>query len=103
MSRIRKNDQVIVIAGKDKGKTGRVMHVYPENERILVESINVVKKAQRRSQANPQGGFNNIERTIHISNVALLDKKTNKPSRIGIKVLKDGTRSRISKRSGEVV
>lgn len=103
MSRIKKDDQVIVIAGKDKGKTGRVMHIYKEDDRVLVETINIVKKAQRRTQANPQGGFANIERPLHISNIALVDKKTNKATRIGVKILKDGSKSRIAKRSGEVV
>lgn len=103
MLRIKKNDQVIVLAGKDKGKSGRIIEVDHKKERVIVESINKVKKSQRRTQTNPQGGFVDIEKPIHISNVALIDKKTNKPTRIGIKILKDGTKVRISKRSGEVI
>ncbi|NCU33327.1 MAG: 50S ribosomal protein L24 [Candidatus Moranbacteria bacterium] len=100
---IRKNDQVVVLAGKDKGKSGRVIEVDYKKDRVIVESVNKFKKAQRRTQTNPQGGFIDIEKPIHVSNVALIDKKTNKPTRIGIKILKDGTKVRISKRSGEVI
>lgn len=100
---IRKNDQVTVIAGKDKGKTGKVLHVYPQADRVLVEHINVAKKARRRRKQDEQGGFVEIEIPIHISNVMLLDKKTNKPTRFGISTLKDGSKVRISKKSGEVI
>jgi large subunit ribosomal protein L24 len=103
MQSIKKNDQVIVLAGKDKGKTGRVIGINVKEQRVLVESINKVKKTQRRTQDNPQGGFIDIERPIHISNVALIDKKTNKPTRVGVKILKDGTKVRVAKRSGEVI
>lgn len=103
MQGIKKNDQVIVLAGKDKGKTGRVIGINVKDGRVLVESINQVKKTQRRTQDNPQGGFIDIERPIHISNVALIDKKTNKPTRVGVKILKDGSKVRVAKRSGEVI
>jgi large subunit ribosomal protein L24 len=103
MLAIRKNDQVMVLAGKDKGKSGRVIQVDVKNQRVLVETINKVKKAQRRTQDNPQGGFIDIEKPIHISNVSLIDKKTNKPTRIGMKILTDGSKVRVSKRSGEVI
>ena len=101
--RIRKDDQVIVIAGKDKGKTGKVLKVFPEQNRVRVENINVAKKAQRPTQQSPQGGKVDIEIPIHVSNVMLIDKKTNKPTRVGISILKDGSRVRISKRSDEVI
>ncbi len=103
MLSIRKNDQVIVIAGKDKGKTGKVLKIFPSKNRVLVEHINVVKKTQRPTQENQQGGFIEIEIPIHLSNVMLIDKKSNKPTRFGVKVLKDGSKVRVSKRSGEVI
>ncbi len=103
MLHIKKDDQVVVIAGKDKGKTGRVIDVNPKKSIILIENINMIKKAQRKTQENPQGGFIDIESPVHISNVQLLDKKTNKPTRFGVKILKDGSRVRISKKSGEVI
>lgn len=103
MLHIRKDDQVRVIAGKDKGKTGKVLKVMSDKNRAIVEHINVVKKAQRRTQENQQGGFVEIERPIHISNIMLIDKKTDKPTRFGAKILKDGKKVRISKRSGDVI
>ena len=103
MYRIKKNDQVMVIAGKDKGKTGKVLHVYPKIDRALVENINMVKKAQRRTQDNQKGGFMEIEATIHISNIMLADKKGNKTTRIGVTIDKSGARKRISRHSGEAI
>ena len=92
-----------MIAGKDKGKTGKVLHVMPEQERLIVEHINLAKKAQRRTQENQKGGFVDIEMPIHRSNVMLIDKKTNKPTRFGTSILKDGTKVRISKKSGDAI
>ncbi len=103
MLRIKKNDQVMVIAGKDKGKTGKVLQILPEQQRAVVEHINLVKKAQRKTQQNQQGGFVNIEMPIHISNIMLVDKKTNQPTRFGVSILKDGSRVRVSKKSKEVI
>ncbi len=103
MLRIRRDDRVMVIAGKDKGKVGKIMRILPGNERVLVEKINVVKKAQRKTQQNQEGGFLEIEAPVHISNVMLIDKKTHKPTRFRIAVLKDGSKERISKKSGEAV
>ncbi len=103
MLSIKKNDIVYVIAGKDKGKTGKVLRVFPKKNRVIVENINIVKKARRRTQQDQQGGWVEIEAPIHISNVMLLDKKTNKPTRFGVSILKDGTKVRISKKSGEVI
>lgn len=101
MLRIRKDDRVIVIAGKDKGKTGKVLHVFPSAQRALVESINVVKKARRRTKQDQQGGIIQIESPIHISNIMLINKKTNRPSRFGVSNLKDGSKVRTIKKSGE--
>jgi len=103
MLRIRKDDRVMVIAGKDRGKTGKVLKVFPEGQRALVEGINFVKKARRRTRQDQQGGLVDIEAPIHISNIMLMDKKTNKPTRFEASILKDGTRVRLSKRSKEVI
>ena len=103
MLRIKKNDKVMVIAGKDKGKTGKIMRVFLKEEKVLVEKINMMKKAHRKTQQDQQGGFLEIEAPIHMSNVMLVDKKTNQPTRFGTKILKDGTKVRISKKSGEVI
>jgi large subunit ribosomal protein L24 len=103
MLNIKKNDQVVVIAGKDKGKTGKVLQVMPEQNRVIVEHINMIKKAQRRTQQNQQGGFIEIEMPIHRSNVMLIDKNTNKPTRFGTSILKDGSKVRISRSSGDVI
>ena len=103
MLHIKKNDHIVVIAGKDKGKTGKVLKVYPAQNRVLVEHINLSKKAQRKTQENQQGGFIDIEMPIHRSNVMLVDKKTSKPTRFGASILKDGTKVRISQKSGEVI
>ncbi|MCA9408137.1 MAG: 50S ribosomal protein L24 [Candidatus Omnitrophica bacterium] len=103
MLRIKKNDVVMVISGKDKGKSGKVLRIFPEKERAVVENINMVKKARRRTQQDQQGGFMEIEAPIHISNLMLFDKKVNKATRFGVSILKDGTKVRISKKTGEVI
>ena len=103
MLRIRKDDRVIVIAGKDKGKTGKVLRVFPSAQRALVESINVFKKARRRTKQDQQGGIIQVEVPIHISNIMLINKKTNRPSRFGVSNLKDGSKVRTIKKSGESV
>jgi large subunit ribosomal protein L24 len=101
MLRIKKNDKVIVITGKDKDKTGKVLRVFPKVSRVLVEKVNMIKKSRRRSKTDQQGGFVELEAPIHISNVMLIDKKSGKPTRVGIQILKDGTRVRVAKGSGE--
>jgi large subunit ribosomal protein L24 len=103
MLRIKKNDKVIIIAGKDKGKSGKVLKVFPKDARVIVEKINIVKKAKRRTQQDQQGGFVELEAPIHISNVMLADKKTNRPVRCGASILKDGTKVRVAKGSDEVL
>ena len=103
MLRIKKDDQIVVTVGKDKGKTGRVLKVNWKKDSVLVENINMVKKSNKKTQENPQGGFVDIEAPIHISNIQLLDKKLNKPTRFGVKTLKDGSKIRVSKKSGEVI
>ena len=103
MQKIRKNDTVFILSGKDKGKSGRVFRVYPAKGRALVEGINYVKKHARKSQANPQGGIVQQESPIQISNLALLCKTCNKAARTGINILADGTKSRFCKRCKEVI
>ncbi len=93
----------MVITGKDKGKMGKVLRVIPKEDRLVVENINVTKKAVRKSQKNPQGGVIQIESPIHRSNVMVVDRKTNKPTRFGISILKDGSKVRISKKSQEAL
>ena len=102
MLTIKKDDIVKIMTGKDKGKTGKVIGVNPDTNRVVVEKINLVKKAQRKTQTNP-GGLIDIEAPIHRSNVMLIDKKTNKASRFGVRILKDGSKVRISKKSGEEI
>lgn len=103
MLRIRKDDTVVVVAGKDKGKTGRVMRVMPAESKAIVENINLVKKAKRRTQQDQKGGIIEIEAPIHLSNLMLLDKQSNKPTRFKIEVAKDAAKIRLSKESGAVI
>lgn len=100
---VKKDDTVIVITGKDKGKKGRIIEAYPRENRVLVEGVNMVKKHQKPNQQNPQGGILNQEAPIHVSNVMLADPKSGKPTRIGYKVLENGEKVRIAKKSGEVI
>ena len=101
---IRKNDQVVVRAGKDRGKRGRVLSVLPEKNRVIVEGVNLIKRHTRPNpQKNIKGGIVEREAAIHASNVMLLDPESNEPTRIGSKMLPDGTRVRIGRKSGAVV
>ncbi len=101
--KIKKNDNVIVIAGKDKGKTGMVKAVFPKENRVLVVGINRVTRHTKPSQTDPQGGRKLIEAPIHASNVALVDPKDKKPTRVGIKMGKNNEKIRFAKRSGEMI
>ena len=99
---IRKNDTVIVLAGEDKGKTGKVLKVLVDKQRALVEGVNFVNKSTKPSAKNPQGGFQKVEAPIHISNLSLVDPKSGKPTRVSIK--HEGKNViRIAKKSGEVI
>jgi len=100
---VKKDDTVIVITGKDKGKKGRVLAAYPRENRVLIEGVNLVKKHAKPSQANPQGGILNQEAPIHASNVMLVDPKSGKATRVGYKVLENGEKVRVAKKSGEVI
>jgi len=99
---IKKGDKVIVITGKDKGKTGTVIEALPKRDRVVVEGVNIVKKHQKLTQMNPEGGITEFEAAIHVSNVMLLDPKTNKPTRVGTKI-EDGKKVRVAKKSGEII
>ena len=104
--KIHKNDMVVVIAGNARGKTGKVLKVYPEQERIIVEGVNIIKRHSRPNQRNPQGGIVQREAPIHVSNVQLIDPKSGKGTRVGTKVTVDeGTgrksRLRLSRATGE--
>ncbi len=101
--KIKKGDQVVVITGRDKGAKGEVLEVMPTDAKLLVKGVNTAKKHNKPSQANPQGGIVTIERPIHVSNVALADPKTGKPSRVGYKVQKDGAKTRVARASGQTV
>jgi large subunit ribosomal protein L24 len=104
--KIKKNDLVIVIAGNDRGKRGKVLKVSPEKQRIIVEGVNLVKKHQRPTQTRPQGGITTREGAIHVSNVMLLDPKSGKPTRVGRKVLTGGEKAqrvRFAKVSNEMI
>jgi large subunit ribosomal protein L24 len=104
MNRIKKGDDVIIIAGKDKGRRGTVLNTNDENDRVLVEGINVVRKHQKPNpNAGVQGGIVEQERPVHVSNVMLFNPATGKGDRIGIKTLEDGRRVRFFKSNNEVV
>jgi len=100
---VKKGDIVVVIAGKDKGKKGRVLAAYPKKDRVLVEGVNLVKKHQKPNPANPQGGIVTQEAPIHVSNVLIADPKTGEPTRVGIKILENGKKVRYAKKSGEII
>lgn len=87
--KIKKKDRVIVLAGKDKGKVGEVTAVFPKDSRVIVSGVNMIARHTKPSQGNPQGGIVRREAAIHVSNVAHLDPKTNKATRIGFKTVKD--------------
>ena len=99
---IKKGDNVIVLAGDDRGKTGRVLSVQIEKQRAIVEGVNIVSKSTKPSAKHPQGGIIKIEAPIHVSNLALVDPKTGKPTRVGYKI-EDGKKVRIAKKSGEEI
>ena len=101
--RIRKGDKVKILAGRDRGKTGKVLHVYPSKDRALVEGINMVKKNMRRSQQNPQGAIVQQELPIHISNLSLLDPVSSKSTRINTLVAGDGSKQRVAAKSKAVI
>lgn len=100
---IKKGDTVFVLAGNSKGKTGRVLEVIPSKMRAVVEGVNMITKSTKPSAKHPQGGLVKMEAPIHISNLSLIDPKSGKPTRVGVKVNEDGKKVRIAKKSGEEI
>jgi large subunit ribosomal protein L24 len=103
MQKIRKNDIIQVVTGKDKGKKGKVVQVLPEAARALVEGINLAKKHKRQTRQDTQGGIVSIEMPIAIANIMLVCKHCDRPTRVGFSVLKDGTKSRVCKSCKEAI
>jgi len=101
-AKIKKGDKVIVLTGRDKGRTGEVIEVRPAEARALVRGVNMVKRHQRQTQTQ-QGGIHSKESPIELSNIAHVDPKTGGPTRIGFRVLGDGRKVRYAKKSGEVI
>ncbi|XID90823.1 50S ribosomal protein L24 [Paenibacillaceae bacterium WGS1546] len=100
---VKKDDNVIVISGKDKGKKGRIIAAYPRENRVLVEGVNMIKRHTRPNPKNQQGGIVEREAPIHASNVMHIDPKSGQPTRIGYKTLDNGKKVRVAKRSGESI
>lgn len=101
-AKLKKGDRVIVLAGKDKGKSGEIVQVLPAEERAIVRGVNLVKRHQRQTRGQ-EGGIITKEAAIHLSNLALADPKDNKPTRVGFKIQEDGAKVRVAKRSGDVI
>ncbi|HUX61473.1 MAG TPA: 50S ribosomal protein L24 [Ignavibacteriaceae bacterium] len=106
--KIRKNDNVVLIAGNNKGKTGKVLKVFPKVSKVIVEGINVRKRHTKPNQTNPQGGILEKEMPVHVSNIMLVDPKTNAGTRLGSQIILDDKtgkkkRARVSRASGEMI
>ena len=100
-AKIKKGDRVVVLAGRDKGRTGTVLRVAPKEERVVVEGLNMVQRHTRPTQADPQGGIKHKEAPLHVSNVAVVDSN-GKPTRVGFRE-EDGKKVRFAKTTGEVI
>ena len=103
MAHVRRGDTVGVIAGRERGKRGKVLRVVTDKNRVVVEKVNMIKKHQRPTQKVRQGGIIEREGPIHLSNVMLLDPTSGKPTRIGMRVLSDGKKARVARKSGETI
>ncbi len=103
MAKIRKNDTVRVIAGKDKGKSGKIITVFPDKGRALVQGINFIKKHAKRTREDQQGGIIQMESPMSVSNLMVVCQKCNKTTRIGFSTLTDGTKTRICKKCKELI
>ncbi|MBK1696534.1 50S ribosomal protein L24 [Rhodovibrio salinarum] len=101
-NKIKKGDTVVVLSGKDKGKSGEVLRLDPREQRAVVQGVNVVKRHQRQSMQS-QGGIEEKEASIHVSNIAVSDPKDGKPTRVGFRTLDDGRKVRVARRSGETI
>jgi large subunit ribosomal protein L24 len=100
--KIKKDDEVVVVSGRDKGRTGKVLRVFPADNRVIVQGVHVARRHEKPRMGNP-GGIVEKELTIHVSNVAHIDPQTRKPTRVGYKILEDGRKVRVARRSGEVI
>ena len=100
---VKKDDMVKIIAGKEKGKTGKVLRVFPAKGRVVVENLNVVKRHTRPTQVNPEGGIVEKSAPMSISNVMLICSSCSEPVRTGVKVLEDGSKARYCKKCNEIV
>jgi len=106
--KIKKNDMVMIITGNDRGKTGKILKVFPKTNKLIIEGINIRKRHTKPTQKNPQGGILEKEASINASNVMMLDPKTNEPTRLGAQIILDEKtgkkkRARVSKASGEMI
>ena len=100
---VRKGDTVIIIAGRERGKRGKVLRVFPTEGRLIVERLNMMKKHQKPTQKLRQGGIIEREAPLHLSNVMLVDPGSDKPTRVGIRMLTEGRKARIARKSGEII
>ena len=100
-AKIKKGDRVVVLAGKDKGRQGKVLRVFPKDERVVVEGLNIAQRHVKPTQGDPQGGIKNMEAPLHVSNVAIVDSK-GKPTRVGFRE-ESGKKVRFAKTTGEVI
>ncbi len=101
-AKIKKGDRVVVVAGRDKGKTGEVRQVIPDEDRAIVAGVNLVRRHTKQT-AQSEGGILTKEAPIHLSNIAVADPKSGKPTRVGFKTLDDGRKVRVAKRSGDLI
>ena len=101
-AKIRKGDKVIVLSGRDKGRTGEVVRVMPKEDKAVVRGVNMIRRHQKQTQSQ-EGGIITKEAPIHLSNIAVADPKDGKPTRVAFQVQKDGKKVRVAKRSGEVI
>ena len=102
MNKIRKGDKVVVLAGKDKGRTGEVVKVMPKDDKAVVRGVNLIRRHSKQTQSQ-EAGIITKEAPIHLSNIALADPKDGKPTRVGFQIQKDGKKVRVAKRTGEVI
>jgi large subunit ribosomal protein L24 len=102
MQKIKKGDKVVVLSGRDKGRTGEVLKMMPKEDKAVVRGVNLVRRHQKQS-AQAEGGIITKEAPIHVSNLALADPKDGKPTRVGFRIQEDGKKVRVAKRSGELI
>ncbi|QGZ33881.1 50S ribosomal protein L24 [Stappia indica] len=101
-AKIKKGDTVVVLTGRDKGKTGEIVRMLPDDNKAVVRGVNVVRRHQRQT-AQSEGGIVSKELPVHVSNLALADPKDGKPTRVGFQIKEDGTKVRVAKRSGDLI